>query len=74
MTRDVLLELVTRQACGSGGRWERALLLLQEMEEDGSTPGIKAFHAALDALKDAGQWEKASAVNKAKCREHLDKT
>ena len=39
------------------------------MEEDGSTPGIKAFHAALDALKDAGQWEKASAaVNQAKCR------
>ena len=35
------------------------------MEEDGSTPGIKAFHAALEALKDAGQWEKASDVKKA---------
>ena len=60
----MLLGLVMRQACGSGGRWERALLLLQEMEEDGSTPGIKAFHAALEALKGAGQWEKVSDAKK----------
>lgn len=35
------------------------MLLLQEMEEDGSTPDTAAFQAALDALKDAAQWEKA---------------
>lgn len=35
------------------------MLLLHEMEEDGSTPDTAAFQAALDALKDAAQWEKA---------------
>lgn len=33
--------------------------LLHEMEEDGSTPDTAAFEAALDALKDAAQWERA---------------
>lgn len=35
------------------------MLLLHEMEEDGSTPDTAAFQAALDALRDAAQWEKA---------------
>lgn len=50
------------QACGVGGRWERAVLLLHEMEEDGSTPDAAAFQAALDVLKDAAQWERAMDV------------
>lgn len=32
---------------------------MHEMEEDGSTPDVAAFQTALDALKDAAQWEKA---------------
>lgn len=66
MNRMLLLVLAavrtTWQACGNGGRWERAVALLHEMEEDGSTPQISAFEAALDTLKHAGQWEKASPV------------
>lgn len=33
--------------------------MLREMEEDGSTPDTAAFQQALDACRDASQWEKA---------------
>lgn len=36
------------------------MLLLREMEEDGSTPDVAAFNDALDTLEGAGQWEQAS--------------
>lgn len=36
------------------------MLLLREMEEDGSTPDVAAFNDALDTLQGAGQWEQAS--------------
>lgn len=45
------------QACGGGGKWERAVLLLREMEEDGTTPETPAYKSVLEILRDAGQWE-----------------
>lgn len=48
------------QACGNGGRWERAVQLLADMEDDGSTPETPSYKAVLEILRDAGQWEKAS--------------
>lgn len=49
------------QACGSGGRWERAVSLLHEMEDDGSTPELESYQAVLEILKDAGQWKQVTA-------------
>lgn len=54
------------QACGAGGRWERAVLLLHEMEEDGSTPELESYQAVLEILKDAGQWKQASVKGRLK--------
>lgn len=48
------------QACGKGGRWERAVQMLQEMDEDGLPPETSAYRAVLQNLADAGQWEKVT--------------
>lgn len=42
--------------------WERATLLLREMEEDGTTPETPAYKSVLETIRDAGQWEQVSVV------------
>lgn len=37
------------------------MLLLHEMEEDGSTPELESYQAVLEILKDAGQWKQVRA-------------
>lgn len=48
-------------ACGNAGQWERAVDLLEEMQEEGSSVSAdtSTFNEVLSACRKSGQWEKA---------------
>ncbi|CAE7748071.1 unnamed protein product, partial [Symbiodinium sp. CCMP2456] len=48
-------------ACDNGGEWERALLLLQELERRGLC-STTTFNAALSACASASAWEAAAVL------------
>ena len=46
-------------ACGKCGQWEKALQLLDEMQQRRLEPDVISFSAAISACEKVGQWEKA---------------
>lgn len=49
-------------ACGNGGAWEMALMLMRRMEEEGIAPNSYTYSSAIKACSRAGKWEQASAL------------
>eukprot|EP00439_Symbiodinium_sp_Y106_P083654 s505_g23.t3 len=44
-------------ACASGGRWQEAGSLLQEMDEVAIVPDMISFNSAVDVCEKGGQWQ-----------------
>ena len=49
-------------ACGNGGAWEMAMMLMKRMEEEGISPNTYTFSSAIKACARAGKWEQAAAL------------
>eukprot|EP00624_Nannochloropsis_granulata_P004804 evm.model.NODE_3416_length_12565_cov_27.536489.2 len=49
-------------ACGNGGAWEMALMLMKRMEEEGIAPNKYTYGAAIKACARAGKWEQAEQL------------
>jgi len=49
-------------ACGNGGAWEMALMLMKRMEEEGIAPNAYTYGSAIKACARAGKWEQAAIL------------
>jgi pentatricopeptide repeat domain-containing protein 1 len=47
------------EACSKGGLWQKAIMLLHEMEENGIVPSEVTFNVVITACGNGGQWKKA---------------
>ena len=61
---DVVSYNAAISACKKGGKWGKALALLEEMHGEGIEPNVITYSAAISACEKGGQWEKALSLLK----------
>ena len=59
---DVISYCAGISACGRGGQWQRALVVLSEMWEVKQEPNVMSYYAGISARGNGEQWQRALAL------------